>query len=185
MLYPSVTLDEPLPIPFNYCDFFAESFEDGVCWYVHLDVEFFLRVILVGLVDTFGIIGNFLLAATILLSSRLRPKSINIFILNLSFSNVLQLAVVAPLFTTDSLTEFFELGYFGCKTKLFLQNLFFIVPMLTILVISIDRFLAIRYPFRDLKYTKIALSICALIWIIGVGVSSVEIPMMVMNFIPT
>ena len=90
-----------------------------------------------------------------MLSSRLRPKSINIFIVNLSLSNILQLLIVPAIVTIDNLTEFFELGYFGCKSKMFLTNLFFIVPMLTLSVISVDRFLAIRYPFRDLKYNKV------------------------------
>ena len=114
MLFPNVTLEEPpLSIPFNYCDFFAETFEDGVCWYLHLDVNFFVRVIFTGLLYILGVLGNLLLGATILLSPRLRPKSINILILNLSFSNVLQFFVVAPLVTTDSLTEFFVLGKYS------------------------------------------------------------------------
>ena len=73
------------------------------------------------------------------LTALLRCKSINIFIINLAVSNVLQLVVVAPIVTIDNLTEFFELGDIGCKSKFYLQTLFFIVPMLTISVISIDR----------------------------------------------
>ena len=41
-------------------------------------------------------------------------------------------------------------------------------------MISIDRFLAIRFPFRDLKYIKVALSLCLLIWVVAVCVSGVE-----------
>ena len=41
-------------------------------------------------------------------------------------------------------------------------------------MISIDRFLAIRFPFRDLKYNKVALSLCLLIWVVAVCVSGVE-----------
>ena len=74
-----------------------------------------------------------------MLTALLRCKSINIFIINLAVSNVLQLVVVAPIVTIDNLTEFFELGDIGCKSKFYLQTLFFIVPMLTISVISIDR----------------------------------------------
>ena len=73
------------------------------------------------------------------MTALLRCKSINIFIINLAVSNVLQLVVVAPIVTIDNLTEFFELGDIGCKSKFYLQTLFFIVPMLTISVISIDR----------------------------------------------
>ena len=132
----------PGRLPFNYCDFYQNTYNTsgGVCWFLHTDeAEFYVKVIFVGLVVIFGILGNLLLGATVLLSSRLRCKSINIFIINLAVSNVLQLVVVAPIVTIDNLTEFFELGDIGCKSKFYLQTLFFIVPMLTISVISIDR----------------------------------------------
>ena len=118
-----------------------------------------------------GLIGNFLLAYTILLSKRLRSKSINIFILNLSFSNFLNLFLSAPSTLVDSVTEFFVLQEIGCKSNRVIQTVFFLVPMLTLLVISIDRYLAIKYPFRDLKYNYRAVIICVLIWCIGIGVS--------------
>ena len=91
------------------------------------------------LVVLLGVIGNFLLAVTIIKCPRLRTKSINIFIANLSISNIINLIVVAPLVTLDNLSEFFVLGNIGCKLKLVSEYLFFIVPMLSILVISIDR----------------------------------------------
>ena len=141
---------------------------------MNYDYDFYLKVIFVGLIIILGVVGNLMLGGTILLSQRLRSKSINLFILNLSLSNVLQLVISAPLVTIDNLTEFYELGEVGCKSKLVIQNLFFIVPMLSVLAISIDRFIAIRYPFRDLQYRCKAITICLVIWIIGIAVSSVE-----------
>ena len=88
------------------------------------------------LVVLFGVIGNVLLAVTIIKSPRLRKKSINIFIANLSISNIINLLVVAPMVTLDNLSEFFVLGEVGCKLKLVTEYLFFIVPMLTILVLK-------------------------------------------------
>ena len=40
---------------------------------------------------------------------------------------------------------------------------------------SVDRFLAIRFPFRDLKYMKAAVTICGLIWAVGIGISFMEV----------
>ena len=162
-------------IPLNYCDFYADKTDEGVCWTFHTErIDFYIKVIFVSLMIIVGVIGNLLLGLTVLVSPRLRSRSINIFIANLSISNVIQLLVVAPIVTIDNMSEFFLFGELGCKIKPVLQNVFFIVPMLSILVISIDRFLAIRFPFRDLTYKFIAVSICFIIWIIGVGVSSVE-----------
>ena len=168
--------DSPPPIVLRvfYCNNTAFSHNSSVdlCWFVHMDTDFYTKVLLTSLVVIIGVIGNVLLGGTILFSSRLRTKSINIFIVNLSISNILQLLIVPTIVTVDNLTEFFELGFIGCKSKMFLTNLFFIVPMLTLSVISVDRFLAIRYPFRDLKYKKVALMVCILTWVAGVGDSS-------------
>lgn len=98
------------------------------------------------------------------------PRSINMFILNLCLSNILNLSVVAPLVTVDSATEFFVLGDFVCRTLGVAQITFFIAPMLTLLVISIDRYLAMKYPFREGKYTVRAVLICLAIWAVAVGV---------------
>ena len=164
----------PLPVPMFYCNnsVFNHNFTVDLCWYIHINTDFYTKVFLTGLVIFVGVIGNVLLGGTILFSSRLRTKSINIFIVNLSISNILQLLIVPTIVTVDNLTEFFELGFIGCKSKMFVTNLFFIVPMLTLSVISVDRFLAIRFPFRDLKYRKVALMVCILIWVAGVGASS-------------
>ena len=156
----------------KYCETFADY---DVCWFYRTeDLGFWVKVVSMALVVLFGVIGNVLLAVTIIKCRRLRTKSINIFIANLSISNIINLIVVAPLVTLDNLSEFFVLGNIGCKLKLVSEYLFFIVPMLSILVISIDRFLAIRFPFRDLKYSKLALTLCAVIWVIAGGVSGVQ-----------
>ena len=164
----------PIVLRLFYCNNSAFTHNNTIdlCWYIHTNTDFYIKALLTCLVVVIGVIGNVLLGGTILFSSRLRPKSINIFIVNLSISNILQLLIVPTIVTVDNLTEFFELGYIGCKSKMFLTNLFFIVPMLTLSVISVDRFLAIRYPFRDLKYKKVALMVCILIWVAGVGASS-------------
>ena len=70
----------PGRLPFNYCDFYQNTYNTsgGVCWFLHTDeAEFYVKVIFVGLVVIFGILGNLLLGATVLLSSRLRCRAVN------------------------------------------------------------------------------------------------------------
>ena len=152
-----------------YCTTFADH---DVCWGVRLNTAFYSKVLTMALIILIGLVGNLLLSFTILLSPRLRAKSINLFIINLSLSNLLNLVLVAPLVTTDSVTEFFVLGELGCRGVRVLQTMLFIVPMLTLLVISLDRFLAIRFPFRDLRYNRKALFICSLVWLVGAATST-------------
>ena len=118
-------------------DYCIQFIENDVCWFYRTgDLEFWIKVVSMALVVIFGLIGNVLLALTIIKSPRLRTKSINIFIANLSISNIINLLVVAPMVTLDNLSEFFVLGEVGCKLKLVTEYLFFIVPMLTILVLK-------------------------------------------------
>ena len=126
---------------YNYCTFYPQYIDNSteVCWYVHTDLAFFAKVISAGIIVTIGLVGNFLLAITILSSKRLSSKSVNFFIVVLSLSNILCFIVVAPFTVVDNVTEFYVLGEFMCKTNRGLQLVFFVIPMLTLLFISIDR----------------------------------------------
>ena len=125
----------------NYCTFIPNIHpnQTDICWFVKMDLAFYSKVISMGLIVTVGLIGNLLLALTILLSDRLRSKSINVFIVFLSVSNILNLCLNPWQVVVDSVTEFYELGEFWCRTSRSFQIFFFTVPMLTLLFISIDR----------------------------------------------
>ena len=95
----------------NYCKPISEV-ESEVCWFLHTDqVDFYLKVIFMGLTVIIGLICNVLLAATILMSHRLRSKSINVFIFNLSFSNILQLLI------SGKFSMRFNKNYVRCFSK--------------------------------------------------------------------
>ena len=89
--FPGNMGDDGIFAKYNYCNFsqMISGNDTEVCWYVHLDAAFFGKVISMGLIATFGILGNFLLALTILSSKRLSSKSVNFFIVVLSISNIL------------------------------------------------------------------------------------------------
>ena len=157
----------------NYCDMFRAQGLD-VCWYYKTDTTFFVKVISMSLIVSLGLVGNFFLAFVILSSKRLRDKSVNIFIVNLSISNCLNLSFTAPIIAVDSVTEFFELGDFICHAMRCVQVIFFVVPMLTLLVISVDRYLHIQNLMRDQNYTWKTFLVCLVIWGLGIGLGSSE-----------
>ena len=162
----------PDKMPFeniSYCNIFPDR-----CWFVKFDIVFFAKVISMGAIVTVGLIGNFLLALSIIGSDRLRSKSVNVFIVNLSISNFLNLSFAAPAIVTDSVTEFFVLGKFICHAMRSAQVLFFVVPMLTLLAISVDRFLAIRSLLRDQRHSWKTFLVCLVIWCAGVSGAWVE-----------
>ena len=125
----------------NYCTFIQTIIPNNtdICWFVNMDLAFYSKVISMGVIVTIGLLGNLLLALTILLSNRLRNKSINVLIVFLSLSNILNLCLNPWQVVIESVTEFYELGEFWCKTSRSFQIFFFTVPMLTLLFISIDR----------------------------------------------
>ena len=133
--------DDDLFAKYNYCTWIPQHLDNSteICWYVHTDLAFFAKVISAGIIVTLGLVGNILLALTILSSKRLSSKSVNFFIVVLSISNILCFIVVAPFTLVDNVTEFYVLGEFMCKTNRGLQLVFFVIPMLTLLFISIDR----------------------------------------------
>jgi hypothetical protein len=176
------TLTTPYnPFPkFHYCNNTLISNEE-TCWFVHIDFAFFIKVISMGFIILFGLIGNSLLALAIILSERLRSKSVNFLIVFLCISNILCFLLVAPFIVVDSVTEFYVLGEFLCKTQPAVQIFFFVVPMLTLLFISIDRsvllckqpikrsfrYLAIRYPFRYQNWDWKILLACSFTLLVG------------------
>ena len=133
--------DDGLFAKYNYCTFqLGIDNTTEACWFVRTDAAFFAKVVSMGLIVTVGLVGNFLLALTILSSKRLSSKSVNFFIVVLSISNILCFITVAPFIVVNSVTEFYVLGEFMCKTNRGLQLVFFVIPMLILLFISIDRF---------------------------------------------
>ena len=141
-------LANPTPTPFNpfkslnYCTYAPKVYGNSsdYCWFVRMDLDFYTKVISMGLIVTVGLIGNIMLGLTILLSKRLRSKSVNVLIVLLTLSNILNLALVAPNVVVDSVTEFYVLGEVACQYGRASQVFFFVVPMLTLLSISIDRY---------------------------------------------
>ena len=157
----------------KYCEMF-QNHGAYVCWFVNYDGFFFAKAISMVIIVTAGLIGNFLLLLTILSSERLRSNSVNIFIVNLSISNFLNLSLTAPVILIDSVTEFFILGKFTCHAMRCAQVIFFVVPMLTLLAISVDRFLAIRYLIRGQNQSWKTYLVCLAIWCIGLGMGMPE-----------
>ena len=90
--------DDDLFAKYNYCTWIPQHLDNSteICWYVHTDLAFFAKVISAGIIVTLGLVGNILLALTILSSKRLSGKSVNFFIVVLSISNILCFLLVAP-----------------------------------------------------------------------------------------
>lgn len=140
----------------------------------HLNEEFlaFVKITCI-FVFLLGLIGNSLVL--FVFGSRWsKLKNCEIFMLSLAVADLVA-TVIVPVKMFLELTEhdFYPIGHIGCKTIATLSMTTVTVSALTLLVISIDRFLIVKYPLRNRPESwKIALIVLAT-WLISFGLSFV------------
>ncbi|XP_067893466.1 melanopsin-like [Heterodontus francisci] len=78
----------------------------------------------------------------------------NFFIMNLAISDLLMSASQSPVFFISSLNKRWLFGDIGCELYGFCGALFGITSMITLMVISIDRYRVITKPLQSLGLTR-------------------------------
>ncbi|XP_008497827.2 melanopsin [Calypte anna] len=118
------------------------------------------------IIGSIGIIGNLLVLYAFCSNKKLRTPQ-NFFIMNLAVSDFLMSASQAPMCFVNSLHKEWILGNIGCNLYAFCGALFGITSMMTLLAISIDRYLVITKPLQSLRWTskKHTLQVIAIVWL--------------------
>lgn len=121
-----------------------------------------------------SLVGNCILFLAIIRHKRLRRSSTNFSMLNLSLANILITIFCMPAFTIDSfIAERWVFGVIGCKLVNFLQNTSIDAAIVTLLVISVEKFLVVYFPFKmRARRTKMRYLVLVA-WIIAVIDASV------------
>ena len=121
-----------------------------------------------------SLVGNCILFLAIIRNARLRRSSTNFSILSLSLANIFITIFCIPVFTIDSfIAERWVFGVIGCKLVNFLQNTSINASIVTLLVISVEKFLVVYFPFKmRAQRTKIRYLVLGA-WIVGIIDSSV------------
>ncbi|XP_032300415.1 melanopsin-like isoform X2 [Coturnix japonica] len=121
-------------------------------------------------IGSIGIIGNLLVLYAFYSNKKLRTPQ-NFFIMNLAVSDFLMSASQAPICFINSLHREWILGDIGCDLYAFCGALFGITSMMTLLAISIDRYLVITKPLRSIQWTskKRTMQIIAAVWLYSLG----------------
>ena len=92
-----------------------------------------------------GFVGNCVLVATIAQSHRLKVFKLNLFILSCAIVNLINCIVNMPLILGNTITEQWDYGDFVCRFNAFTIQLASIAMLLGLMLMSLDRFLAVRY----------------------------------------
>uniref|UniRef100_A0A8C3LGW6 G-protein coupled receptors family 1 profile domain-containing protein n=1 Tax=Chrysolophus pictus TaxID=9089 RepID=A0A8C3LGW6_CHRPC len=121
-------------------------------------------------IGSIGIIGNLLVLYAFYSNKKLRTPQ-NFFIMNLAVSDFLMSASQAPICFINSLHREWILGDIGCDLYAFCGALFGITSMMTLLAISVDRYLVITKPLRSIQWTskKRTMQIIAAVWLYSLG----------------
>lgn len=109
--------------------------------------------------------GNILILLAIYIDKTLQTIT-NVFIINLACADLLLTIIGMPFTLASSITYDWIFGGTWCKVNGMANSLFCVASILTLSAVSIDRYLAILYPF---KYTtwitnKVAAGMIAYIW---------------------
>ncbi|XP_075785729.1 melanopsin-like isoform X2 [Pelodiscus sinensis] len=121
-------------------------------------------------IGSIGIIGNLLVLYAFYSNKKLRTPP-NYFIMNLAVSDFLMSASQAPICFINSLHKEWILGEIGCDLYAFCGALFGITSMMTLLAISVDRYLVITKPLQSMRWTskKRTSQIIAIVWLYSLG----------------
>ncbi|XP_063192271.1 melanopsin-like [Chroicocephalus ridibundus] len=122
------------------------------------------------IIGSIGIIGNLLVLYAFYSNKKLRTPQ-NYFIMNLAASDFLMSASQAPMCFVNSLHGEWILGDIGCDLYAFCGALFGITSMMTLLAISVDRYLVITKPLRSIQWTskKRTIQVIAVVWLYSLG----------------
>lgn len=130
--------------------------------------------VIFSVVILFGCIGNILVILVILKNRNRARNTTNVFILNLSVADLTFLLFCVPFHATIYTVQSWPFGDFMCRSVHFLQYSSMIASVLTLVAMSVDRFMAVSFPIHTKLARNVApaLSVCAIIWIISLAMAS-------------
>lgn len=114
-----------------------------------------------------GFLGNTLVIFVVLLNPQMRSTT-NMLIINLAVADLLFVVFCVPFTAIDYVANEWPLGNAWCKIVQYLIIVTALASIYTLVLMSLDRFLAVVYPIssRSLRNEQNALKAISLLWII-------------------
>ena len=127
-----------------------------------------------------SIFGNGVIIATVVRNKRMRT-TVNYLIANVAVSDFLVSTIAVPIQLSEIVTKprgwLLEgvLGVISCKLAYFLQDVSTAVSILSLVIISIDRYRGILYPFRSAIITPLRCKIVIpLVWLSSMALHGIN-----------
>ncbi|XP_033736773.1 allatostatin-A receptor-like [Pecten maximus] len=109
--------------------------------------EFIPTVVFYSFVGLVGLVGNVLVIVAIALFPRMRSIT-NVFLVNLASADLIFVLICVPVKGVTFFSYSWRLGAFLCKAYVYVQNVSVICSVMTLTVMSVERFMAILFPLR-------------------------------------
>ncbi|KAL8565445.1 hypothetical protein ACOMHN_049422 [Nucella lapillus] len=133
--------------------------------------EMGLKIALYALAFLVTVCGNTLVIFVICRSRRMRSTT-NVLLLNLAVADLMVAAVCMWVHLGNALTPEWPFGNWVCKVNTFCQVVVVTSSVLTLTVISVERFMAIIFPLRGRWTTCATATIIVVVWVVAVVVAS-------------
>jgi len=146
----------------------AESEAEVDCCYSGL--ERILVPVIFCFVVLFGCIGNLLVVVVVIKNREQYATTTNIFILNLAIADLFFLTFCVPFHAVIYTIPEWPFGEFLCRFVHLVQYSSMVTSILTLVAMSLDRFLAVGYPIhtKHLRTPRTALAVCIVIWLTAI-----------------
>ncbi|ESO89275.1 hypothetical protein LOTGIDRAFT_105957 [Lottia gigantea] len=112
--------------------------------------------------------GNLAVCYIILSSRKMRGMITNLFLLNLAFSDVVKAVICNPFtFVANLILMYWPFGAFMCPLVTYIQVVAVFFSAFTLVVMSLDRYVAVMYPLKPKLTKKQARYLIVLVWILA------------------
>ena len=136
----------------------------------HFPIELKIITVAISVLSILAIVGNVLVSVAVLKKPTLRTST-NYFIVNMAVSDLLSALTTWPLYATEGLLSgksFIEgsVATFVCKLGMYSRGVSQAVSVLSLVLIVVERFVAIVYPFHTTMLTTRVRTVLLLVtWI--------------------
>ncbi|XP_014669110.1 PREDICTED: cholecystokinin receptor-like [Priapulus caudatus] len=131
-----------------------------------VDLDIAVRITLYALIFVLSVVGNVLVIVTLVQNKRMRTVT-NVFLLNLSVSDLLLSLLCMPFTLVGGILQRWIFGSFTCVLLPYLQAVSVAVSAFTLVAISLERYFAICHPLTSRRWQTLshAYKTITVIWI--------------------
>ncbi|XP_002730936.1 allatostatin-A receptor-like [Saccoglossus kowalevskii] len=147
--------------------------------------EVIIIPVIFGLVCILGLVGNSLVIIVVLKERKMKTTT-NLFILNLSLADFFFLLICVPVTAVSYASPSWPFRQFICKIVNYLLFVNMYASVYTLLMMSFDRYLAVVYPIRSMKFRNVrnASTVVITMWcVILLALSPVAVKFQTYSFV--